>query len=288
MRKKPTTKLVGPNNSDLSAITKPVTSPPRSLEAGIRDADGRRSIAKQRGVISKLRLTDEIVWDAICKEMNAHFNSNVGARPAKASLAELVARGCDDKKILQNLYLFCGGLPADMEAIRQQHDFAGCKKRMLAISRLLQDASSGIQNAETLLEDLGVTCHFTPDRPSLERYADFLKQLGAVAYRNLASKRITGRDQHLVYLCKMIYAVTGARRYREVAELVTATRQFYDHESTDVETAMSIRKRVTRYRGFRRQPILDFDSELELLAMEKAHPLATNKRKSKTSSPHPL
>ena len=61
-----------------------------------------------RGAAPRLKPTDELDWDAIAKQLTKHFDSveQVGARSA---LSKLVAAGCEERAILQNLYLFCGG-----------------------------------------------------------------------------------------------------------------------------------------------------------------------------------
>jgi hypothetical protein len=224
----------------------------------------RARLSQTGGVrIPSLKPAEDLDWDAIRKELSDYFNSNEDAKHAKDALERLVAAGCDERSILQNLYLFCGGNPEAMRDLRAALDFAGCRKRMLDIAALLQKTQSGIRVAEQLLEDLGFTHNLTPDCSSLVRYADFLNRAAKIAYSNLASRRIGGRDQHLVYLCRMVEYVTGREHYGEVTDLVNATRQLYDPSSTETETAESIRKRVSRHG-------IDLGSELELIEMYKA------------------
>lgn len=227
----------------------------RLKRAGLSQAGGVR--------IPKLKPAGELDWDATRKELSDYFNSIKDAKDAKDALARLAAAGCDERKILQNLYLFCGGNAEAMRDLREALNFDGCRKRMLDIAALLHKALSEIPVAEQLLEDLGLTHNMTPDCSSLVRYADFLKSAAKIGYRNLASKRIGGRDQHLVYLCRMVEYVTGREHYREVADLVNATRRLYDPSSTETETEGSIRKRVSRHG-------IDLGSELELIEMHKA------------------
>jgi hypothetical protein len=223
--------------------------------------------------IPKLNPTDELVWDAIYEELIKHFNSKEESRSAKDALARLVAARCDERLILQNLFLFCGGEPKAWRALQEAIDFDRCRKRMLAIGELLEKASSEIQVAEQLLTDLDMTCYFTPDRHNLEKYGQLLQRVGNVVYPKLASRRISGRDQHLVFLCRMVELVTGRPHYRELAELVTATRRHFDSDWNGTETEDGIRKRVSGHvwTGAR--------IELEMMGPQKASRPAQKRRK---------
>src|SRR6185437_5992103 len=118
-----------------------------------------------------------------------------------------------------------------------------------------------------LLEDLCITHTLTPDGSSLVRYADFLNRVGKLAYRNLVSKRISGRDQHLVFLSRFVERVTGGPHHRKIADMVNATRQRYDHNSTKIETEDSIRKRVSHH-----SPNFVVELELEATLELEGHP----------------
>jgi hypothetical protein len=229
---------------------------------------------KTKEGVPKLKPDDELHWDAIYAELGGYFISNKEGRIAKAALTTLVAAGCNEKWILQNLFLFCGGGPKPMQDLRRSLDFGRSKKKMLAIAKLLAEASSEIAVAEELAAELGITTHnLTPDRSKLAKYADLLQRLGRIAYQDLASHRISGRDQHLVYLCRMINIQTGKPHYSEIADLVNATRQFYDLGSPELTTAESIRKRVARY------GLLDLGSELELAELKELLRTTKNIRK---------
>lgn len=214
----------------------------------------------------RLKLTDELDWNAIAEELTEHFNSNKETRAAKDALARLESAGCDKRIILQNLYLFCGGDPHSMQSLRKAMDFEGRRRKILAIGELLEAASSGIQVAEELLADLDLTCYFTPDRFKLEKYAELLKRIGNTVYRELTSKRVSGRDQHLLFLCRMVGRVTGKPHYREIADLVTATKRHYSPAWTGVETEDGIRKRVSRHGP----TDVGIELELELMELRKA------------------
>ena len=93
---------------------------------------------------------------------------------------------------------------------------------------------------------------------TLRSHSDFLKRLANTTVKDLANKRISGRDQHLVFLAEMIELKTGRRHYRELAELADAVRSIYDSNYKADHTADSIRKLVDRYGP------LDFESAWEL------------------------
>jgi hypothetical protein len=226
----------------------------------------RARVVRTRGVPVP-KPTDELDWDAIHEELSGYFNSN---REARTALESLVAAGCRERAVLQNLYLFCGGRPQEMQAVRKALNFEGRRKRMLAIATLLKEASSEIGAAERLLEDLGLTHTLRPDCSSLDTYADFLNRVGKTAYRNLASGKISGRDQHLVFLAKYVESVTGDPHHREIAHLVDAMRLHYDRDYAERETPESIRKRVKRH-----SPNLILGLELEATLELEGHP--TNK-----------
>jgi hypothetical protein len=203
---------------------------------------------KQMGLtVPKLKPTDELDWNVIKKELIEYFSSNTETCAARDALAILVGAGCDEGAILQNLYLFCGGHAGAMQALRNDLDFGRRKKRLLAIAELLQKTSSEIGIADELLVDIGVYCYFSPDKSNLETYAVLLRRVAGGVYRRLASKRITGRDQHLVYLSRMILSITGRPHYRELTDLVNATRMLHNPESKKMDTVESIRKRISHY-----------------------------------------
>jgi hypothetical protein len=126
-------------------------------------------------------------------------------------------------------------------------DFANRKNQILRIAALLESVPSEIQTADKLLMDFGITVHFSPDTSSFQQFVKVLKQLGQRVLKDLAYGRVSGRDQHLVYLCWMITAATGRPHYREVADLVTSTKLLYEPNSTEVATVDLIRKRIRNH-----------------------------------------
>ena len=206
------------------------------------------------GAVRRLKPTDELEWDVVQPELSTYLKST---KDAKDALACLVAAGCDETSVLRNLYLFCGGKPEEMRAVRTALNLRGSKSRMLAIADLLQKASSEVQVAEQMLADQSLNHTLTPDCAALDRYADFLRRVGEHVYDKLASERISGRDQHLVYLCRLVERFTGREHYRELTDLVNAARRLYQPGSTKIETVETIHKRVWRNRR------LVFGSELE-------------------------
>jgi hypothetical protein len=66
-------------------------------------------------------------------------------------------------------------------------------------------------------------------------------------YTKLADGRISGRDQHLVFLSRYVEIATGDPHHGEIADLVNAMRQRGDPNSKKIETSENIRKRVDRH-----------------------------------------
>jgi hypothetical protein len=165
----------------------------------------------------------------------------------KQALKALVDADCDESIILQNLYLFCGGNPETTKAVRKELKFDDRSETMLEIACLLRKTSSKIPIAEELLADLDVTTHnVTPEGAALDQYAALL-EWAAKQYHKLGNGKISGRDQHLVFLFRYIQRVTVQEHYREIADLVNATRDFYYPGTAEDETYESIRKRISRH-----------------------------------------
>jgi integrase len=141
---------------------------------------------------------------AVPQELRGYFNSSNDATPAKAkaALASLVAAGCDERSVLQNLYLFCGGNPEEMNGVRRALNFKGSKKRMLAIAALLQKTSSEIRFAERLLADLGLPHTMTPDCAALDMHADFLNRVGRFAYAEKCDYAVSNPTKGVAYLAE--------------------------------------------------------------------------------------
>jgi len=100
---------------------------------------------------------------------------------------------------------------------------------------------------------------------TLRSDAEFLERLANTIIKDLATKRISGRDQHLVFLAKLIERKTGRKYYPELAELANAVRSIYDSKYKAEHTADSIRKLVDRYGP------LDFESAWELEDVRTKH-----------------
>jgi hypothetical protein len=212
MRKKIPVSLVGRNKSDMSATTKPAAS---------RAA------------------WDDIVWEDVLLEMKKHVQSNSYATNA---LRKLTERGCPERSILRDLYLFCGVEPEKMKKVRKA--LANQKEQILSIAKTLRQASTGIDFAEGYIFELGVECHFTPDARNLLEYAKLLERLHDRVLP--PKKRLSGRDQHLAYLARMVKANMGREHYRELADLVNAVELAYNPKLHKPRGEQALRKLVDR------------------------------------------
>lgn len=223
MRTKTTARLVVQSISNLSRTTKPVASP---------------------------NAWDEFDWDRVLLELKRLVQSDSSARNA---LRKLIRRGCDERAILRDLYLFCGGEPAKLKRVKRA--LAYQKKNIGKIAETLREAAAGIEYAEKHISEAGVECHFTPDTKNLLAYANLLYRLHERVLP--PKKRLSGRDQHLAYLARTIEAVTGRAHYRDLADLVSAIEIAYDPKLKKLRGAGALRKLVDR-------TLLDSDSIFEL------------------------
>ena len=149
--------------------------------------------------IPKLKPTDELDWHVVYEELRTYFNSKEDAKDAKNALERLVAAGCDERLILQNLYLFCGGSPDAMRNLREALNFKGCGERLLSIASLLQEASRSIPEAGPAVGRPGYDSH--PDAGYLaSRSILGTPGKSRSMYQNRASKRVSGRD-HILAFC---------------------------------------------------------------------------------------
>jgi hypothetical protein len=67
----------------------------------------------------------EIHWETVLLELKTHIDSD---RSAENALKVLVARGGEERKILQSLFLFCGGNPHAMRMLREELNFVRTRK----------------------------------------------------------------------------------------------------------------------------------------------------------------
>ena len=219
------------------------------------------------------RHTDEslIDWNSIVDEVHDHINSH---RAARKALAKLLRAGCDKKAILLGIYLYCGGDPEKTAMIKRvKKEFGDYKKRILALSQQLREVAQEIEAVEPYFSVSGIVCHFTPDTSNLKAYAEFLQRLRKEVFRGLASKRISGRDHHIVFLCRTVRLITGRPHYDELAELIYAVRVGYDPRAREDTDAESLRKRIRRYGRLGPLTILELD--------ELRKSLETSRRMSK-------
>jgi hypothetical protein len=201
----------------------------------------------------------EIDWAQAIPELEEHIGKS---NRAKAALDTLVRAGCDRELVLRKLYEFGGGFPEQASAAKAA--YSERREYILKVSNDLREVAGKIEKAHKYLSDMGLVVH--SDRANTLRLdADFLKRLANTIVKDLATERISGRDQHLVFLSKMIELRTGRKYYLELAELADAVRSLYDSTYKADHTADSIRKLVSRY------GLLDFESARELEDVRTKH-----------------
>jgi hypothetical protein len=205
-----------------------------------------------RRVLGDAIFKEEIIWGHVIPELEKNIAKT---NRAKAAL-DTVARAIGDRDlVLKKLYNFGGGSPELARAVKAA--FSQRRKYVLKVSQNMRDVAGEIEKAHKYLSDMDLVVH--SDRANtLRSDADFLERLANTIVKDLATKRISGRDHHLVFLARLIESKTDRKYYRELAELADAVRSMYDSNYRADHTADSIRKLVDRYGP------LDFESAWEL------------------------
>lgn len=179
-----------------------------------------------------------------------HATSEMGkclkvSSTATTALNALVKKGCDREMILWSLYQFCGGSPADADAVKRA--FQTRREFLLRLSERLSDIALELETAKSYLSDFELhivySQNFTEQIPSL---AASFKELADRVVKLYSWQRTSGRDHHLVYLAAMIETVTGREHYQELAELIHTIRAAYDPDMKNTETAETLRNLVGR------------------------------------------
>jgi hypothetical protein len=202
-----------------------------------------------------------INWMEAIPESERHIASNTAA---KAALDGLEASGCDRGRILRALYMYCGGTPEKVSAVKKKLRWQ--RGFILKLAKQLEKrVVPDIKRAERILDDAGIAVS-SSEPEALESYAELLKRLADAALKRPSSARVTGRDQHLRFLAEMVAITTGREHYAELAELAAAVRMGYTGEPGNA-TADNIGRLVRRLR--RRGP-LDLGSAQELEELRKA------------------
>ena len=202
---------------------------------------------------------EEIDWEHVIPELEKHIAKR---NRAKAALDTVVRAIADRDLVLRKLYNFGGGSPELAIAVKAA--FAQRRKYILKVSHNMRELAGEIEKAHKYLSDMDLDLQ-SDHANTLRSHSDFLKRLANTILKDLATKRISGRDQHLVFLAKMIELRTGRKYYRELAELANAVRSIYDSDYQAEHTADSIRKLVDRYGP------LDFESAWDLEQLRTKH-----------------
>jgi hypothetical protein len=198
----------------------------------------------------------EIDWESVIPKLKDYIEASKDAGEAKLALETLVKLGCDRDLILHRLHMYAGGSRADVTTLKRAFQYRRDFVSKLS-NRLKNEVAPAIARANSYLDDAGIDLITTLEEDVL-CYADLLDRLNKSFLSDLASKRISGRDHHLVFLAKMIEAVTGTPHYKELAVLADTVALAFDPGCKAIHTAESMRKLVKRYGP------LDFESAWEL------------------------
>jgi hypothetical protein len=187
-------------------------------------------------------LGKEVSREQAIQELEGHIGRS---KKAATALNELVEAGCNRKEVLWALYKFCGGSPAEADAVK--HVFAARRDFLLRYSKRIKRVVSDLKIAESCLSDMELGAVFPQNlvEPILS-LAEFLGNLANTVVKHYSWGRTSGRDHHLVHLAMMIEKATGRQHYKELADLVDAIRLGYDPMCQKAETADTIRNLVDR------------------------------------------
>jgi hypothetical protein len=203
----------------------------------------------------------EINWESAIPELMGHIGKCKDATEARHALEALVKLGCDRDLILRRLYMYAGGNRADVMSLKRAFQYRRDFVSKLS-NRLKNEVAPAIVRANAYLNDAGIDLVTTLNEDVLS-YTDLLDRLNKRVLSDLASRRISGRDHHLVFLAKMVEAVTGTPHYKELAVLADTVALAFDPESRAIHTAESMRKLVKRYGR------LDLESGWELEQLKR-------------------
>jgi hypothetical protein len=146
---------------------------------------------------------------------------------AQAALDKLVRLGCDPQRIFRLLYMYVGGEPEKIAAVKKGYRWR--RDHLLATAEALCATANDVEQANAHLSFEGINVYNSPDR-DMRIYGELLKFFANISFKDLGSKRVSARNHHLVALKKMIKEVTGTPHYREIATLVDRVGLAYDPE----------------------------------------------------------
>jgi hypothetical protein len=150
---------------------------------------------------------EEINWEHVIPELEKHIAKR---NRAKAALDTVVRAIADRDLVLRKLYNFGGGSPVLALAVKAA--FAQRRKYILKVSHNMRELAGEIEKAHKYLSDMNLDLQ-SDHANTLRSHSDFLKRLANTIVKDLATERISGRDQHLVFLAKMIELRTGRKYY---------------------------------------------------------------------------
>lgn len=169
----------------------------------------------------------EIEWDKVFSEIEASFASNTAACDA---LEILVGHGCNRAYVLRSLYLFCGLYPNELGALRKE--LRVHKKKVTKTVKMVRTLASGIDEMAEWLAEADCYCHFAPAPENLRSYANFLRRMWVVLP---PTKRLSGRDHHIVKLVEHVESRTSEKLWRQITDLVDAVSALYNPEGLTKE-----------------------------------------------------
>ena len=172
-------------------------------------------------------------------------------------------------RLLQNLFLYCGGDPSALRSIKAAA--AGHQKQVPVLVKRLTRVANQIDSLNEFLLDLDIEMFNMPDTANLRKYAASLQRISGAILKPIASGRVSNRDQHLAFLHAAIRKASGRPHFKEMAILVDAVSRGYGQESTTVHEAEDIRKLIAR------TEFIDLAGELREIRLKTASKRAPKK-----------
>jgi hypothetical protein len=213
----------------------------KKMECAIRGGAHTARKKTATGYVGAKHRTHDVDEEELRAEDSAKGNLN-----AKAALDHLVGLGCDRKIILQRLFMFCGGDPADVRAVKKE--YRRRHRYVQKVSRELETLAPRICTAHSFLSPAVEYVSWGIDEVDLESEAKLLVDLANVTLKDLGSGRVTARDHHLVTLKNVVVQHTGEPHWPELAYLAAAIKDAYDPDDKKSEnyTADGLRRRAKR------------------------------------------
>jgi hypothetical protein len=182
-----------------------------------------------------------IAWEEVLPEVAGHIKKDPHAQTA---LDILVKARCDPERILMHAYLYAGDDERDADAAKR--DYAWWANHIEKVVEELEALAGQVERITAYLYGIGIDATSPRSAWELRSCADALKTVEPFL-KELASQRVSRRDDYLLYLADVVKTITGREHYKELAAITDAVRFVYDPSNRKRSTAEDVRYKVRRY-----------------------------------------